>query len=246
MSKKLQIIVTLMTIVLVLAACGTSANKEEAKVKTATPKTEQKKGDEPVSNTVYPQLTTEVAENEKLVEMDTSMGKIKIKLFPEYAPKAVENFVKHSEEGYYDGLIFHRVINDFMIQGGDPNGNGTGGESIYGNPFEDEFSNNLFNLRGALSMANSGANTNGSQFFIVQKTSLDPSMKSEMEKAGYPKEIIEAYDKNGGTPWLDHKHTVFGQVVEGMDIVDKIANTPVDPKDKPEKDVIIKKITVLK
>ncbi|MEH7439091.1 peptidylprolyl isomerase [Neobacillus drentensis] len=246
MRKKLQIIVTLMTIVLVLAACGTSANKEEAKVKTATPKTEQKKGDEQVSNTVYPQLTTEVAENEKLVEMETSMGKIKIKLFPEYAPKAVENFVKHSEEGYYDGLIFHRVINDFMIQGGDPNGNGTGGESIYGNPFEDEFSNNLFNLRGALSMANSGANTNGSQFFIVQKTSLDPSMKSEMEKAGYPKEMIEAYDKNGGTPWLDHKHTVFGQVVEGMDIVDKIANTPVDPKDKPEKDVIIKKITVLK
>ena len=246
MRKKLQIIVTLMTIVLVLAACGTSSNKEEAKVKTATPKTEQKKGDEQVSNTVYPQLTTEVAENEKLVEMETSMGKIKIKLFPEYAPKAVENFVKHSEEGYYDGLIFHRVINDFMIQGGDPNGNGTGGESIYGNPFEDEFSNNLFNLRGALSMANSGANTNGSQFFIVQKTSLDPSMKSEMEKAGYPKEMIEAYDKNGGTPWLDHKHTVFGQVVEGMDIVDKIANTPVDPKDKPEKDVIIKKITVLK
>ncbi|MEH7301820.1 peptidylprolyl isomerase [Neobacillus drentensis] len=246
MRKKLQIIVTLMTIVLVLAACGTSSNNEEAKVKTATPKTEQKKGDEQVSNTVYPQLTTEVAENEKLIEMETSMGKIKIKLFPEYAPKAVENFVKHSEEGYYDGLIFHRVINDFMIQGGDPNGNGTGGESIYGNPFEDEFSNNLFNLRGALSMANSGANTNGSQFFIVQKTSLDPSMKSEMEKAGYPKEMIEAYDKNGGTPWLDHKHTVFGQVVEGMDIVDKIANTPVDPKDKPEKDVIIKKITVLK
>ncbi|WP_430120462.1 peptidylprolyl isomerase [Neobacillus rhizosphaerae] len=178
--------------------------------------------------------------------METSMGKIKIKLFPEYAPKAVENFVKHSEEGYYDGLIFHRVINDFMIQGGDPNGNGTGGESIYGNPFEDEFSNNLFNLRGALSMANSGANTNGSQFFIVQKTSLDPSMKSEMEKAGYPKEMIEAYDKNGGTPWLDHRHTVFGQVVEGMDVVDKIASTPADPKDKPEKDVVIKKITVLK
>ncbi|WP_413307608.1 peptidylprolyl isomerase [Bacillus sp. 1P10SD] len=246
MRRKLQIIVTLMTIVLVLAACGTSSDKEEAKVKTATPKTEQKKGDEQVSNTVYPQLTTEVAENEKLVEMETSMGKIKIKLFPEYAPKAVENFVKHSEEGYYDGLIFHRVINDFMIQGGDPNGNGTGGESIYGNPFEDEFSNNLFNLRGALSMANSGANTNGSQFFIVQKTSLDPSMKAEMEKAGYPKEMIEAYDKNGGTPWLDHRHTVFGQVVEGMDIVDKIASTPVDPKDKPEKDVVIKKITVLK
>nr|WP_280523559.1 peptidylprolyl isomerase [Neobacillus soli] len=178
--------------------------------------------------------------------MVTSMGTIKIKLFPEYAPKAVENFVKHGEEGYYDGLIFHRVIKDFMIQGGDPNGNGTGGESIYGSPFEDEFSNNLFNLRGALSMANSGANTNGSQFFIVQSTSLDPSMKAELEKAGYPKEIIDAYDKNGGTPWLDHHHTVFGQVIDGMDIVDKIGNTPVGAQDKPEKDVIIKKIKVLK
>jgi peptidyl-prolyl cis-trans isomerase B (cyclophilin B) len=153
--------------------------------------------------------------------------------------------VKHSEEGYYDGLIFHRVIKDFMIQGGDPSGNGTGGESIYGKPFEDEFSKNLYNLRGALSMANSGTNTNGSQFFIVQSNALDPAMKEQMEKAGYPKEIIEAYVKNGGTPWLDNRHTVFGQVVDGMDIVDKIANTPVGAQDKPEKEVIIKEINVL-
>ncbi|MCM3568158.1 peptidylprolyl isomerase [Neobacillus mesonae] len=178
--------------------------------------------------------------------MQTSMGNIKIKLFPEYAPKAVENFVKHGEEGYYDGLIFHRVIKDFMIQGGDPNGNGTGGESIWDTPFEDEFSNNLFNLRGALSMANSGPNTNGSQFFIVQSSKLDPSMKEQMEKAGYPKEMIDVYDKYGGTPWLDHRHTVFGQVIEGMDVVDKIANTPVDAKDKPKEDVVIQKIKVLK
>ncbi|WP_066068009.1 peptidylprolyl isomerase [Neobacillus soli] len=246
MGRKLQILFSLLTIVLVLAACGTSTKKEVSKPKTAAPKTEQKEGDQQVANAVYPQLSAEVSDNEKLVEMVTSMGTIKIKLFPEYAPKAVENFVKHGEEGYYDGLIFHRVIKDFMIQGGDPNGNGTGGESIYGSPFEDEFSNNLFNLRGALSMANSGANTNGSQFFIVQSTSLDPSMKAELEKAGYPKEIIDAYDKNGGTPWLDHHHTVFGQVIDGMDIVDKIGNTPVGAQDKPEKDVIIKKIKVLK
>jgi len=248
MRQNLKILFTLLTIVLVLAACGTSSKKEDtqSKTKTAAPKNEQKEGEKTVTNAVYPQLSSEVSENEKLVEMETSMGTIKIKLFPEYAPKAVENFVKHGEEGYYDGLIFHRVIKDFMIQGGDPNGNGTGGESIWGKPFEDEFSNNLFNLRGALSMANSGANTNGSQFFIVQKTSLDPSMKSEMEKAGYPKEIIDAYDQNGGTPWLDHHHTVFGQVIEGMDIVDKIADTPVGAQDKPETDVIIKKIKVLK
>jgi peptidyl-prolyl cis-trans isomerase B (cyclophilin B) len=245
MSKKLKIAFTLLIIVLVMAACGTSTKKEEAKVKTTTPKTEEKEGGQQVTNAVYPQLSTEVSDNEKLVEMDTSMGMIKIKLFPEYAPKAVENFVKHSEEGYYDGLIFHRVMKEFMIQGGDPSGNGTGGESIYGKPFADEFSKNLYNLRGALSMANSGSNTNGSQFFIVQKTSIDPSMKSEIEKAGYPDEIIEAYD-NGGTPWLDNAHTVFGQVIEGMDVVDKIADTPVGAQDKPEKDVIIKEIRVIK
>lgn len=245
MRRNLQIFFTLMMIVLVLAACGTSTNKEESTPKTTTPKTEQKEGDQQVTNADYPQLSTEVSDDEKLIEMETSMGNIKIKLFPEYAPKAVENFVKHSEEGYYDGLIFHRVIKDFMIQGGDPNGNGTGGESIYGKPFEDEFSKNLYNLRGALSMANSGANTNGSQFFIVQSSSLDPAMKGQMEEAGYPKEIIEAYNKNGGTPWLDNRHTVFGQVVDGMDIVDEIANTPVGAQDKPEKEVIIKEINVL-
>jgi peptidyl-prolyl cis-trans isomerase B (cyclophilin B) len=248
MRGNLKVIFTVLTIVLVLAACGTSTKNDEtqSKSKTSAPTTEQKEGEQPVTKEGYPQLSTEVSENEKLVEMETSMGIIKIKLFPEFAPKAVENFVKHSEEGYYDGLIFNSVIKDFMKQGGDPSGNGTGGESIWGKPFEDEFSNNLFNLRGALSMANSGANTNGSQFFIVQSTSLDPSMKDQVDKAGYPKEIIEAYDKNGGTPWLDHRHTVFGQVIEGMDIVDKIAATPVGAQDKPEEDVIIKKIKVIK
>ncbi|WP_423799460.1 peptidylprolyl isomerase [Neobacillus sp. SAB-20_R2A] len=246
MRRNVHIFILFLIMVVLLAACGTSSKTEESKSDTAAPKTEQKKGEQQVGNTVYPQLTTEVAENERLVEMETSMGNIKIKLFPEYAPKAVENFVKHSEAGYYDGLIFHRVIKDFMIQGGDPNGNGTGGQSIWGKPFEDEFSKNLFNLRGALSMANAGANTNGSQFFIVQSTKLDPSMKSQMEKAGYPKEIIEAYAENGGTPWLDFKHTVFGQVVEGMDIVDKISDSKVDAKDKPETDVVIKHVKILK
>ncbi|WP_284036245.1 peptidylprolyl isomerase [Neobacillus sp. 114] len=246
MRRNVHIFISFLIMVVLLAACGTSSKTEESKSDTAEPKTVQKKGEQQVGNTVYPQLTTEVAENEQLVEMETSMGNIKIKLFPEYAPKAVENFVKHSEDGYYDGLIFHRVIKDFMIQGGDPNGNGTGGQSIWGKPFEDEFSKNLFNLRGALSMANAGANTNGSQFFIVQSTKLDPSMKSQLEKAGYPKEIIEAYAENGGTPWLDFRHTVFGQVVEGMDIVDKITDIKVDAKDKPETDVVIKHIKVLK
>ncbi|WP_230980809.1 peptidylprolyl isomerase [Rossellomorea arthrocnemi] len=194
----------------------------------------------------YPQLTTEVAENEKLVEMKTSMGTIKIKLFPEQAPKTVENFITHSKDGYYDGLKFHRVIKDFMIQGGDPKGNGTGGESIYGESFEDEFSPELFNLRGALSMANAGPDTNGSQFFIVQKSDIDPKLEDQMKSAGFPAEIIDAYMENGGTPWLDQKHTVFGQVVEGMDIVDKIANVEVGANDLPKEDVVIESIKVVK
>ncbi|MDP4105698.1 MAG: peptidylprolyl isomerase [Bacillota bacterium] len=248
MSKKLKILMSIVVVMLLLGACGTSNQKQETKKddsKTNSTTVSKKEGKNTVTNS-FPQLSTEVSADEKLVELQTSMGTIKIKLFPKYAPKAVENFVKHSQKGYYNGLIFHRVIKDFMIQGGDPNGNGTGGESIYGHPFEDEFSDHLFNIRGALSMANSGANTNGSQFFIVQNTKVDPSMIDQMKKAGYPDEIINRYKKDGGTPWLDHRHTVFGQVVEGMDVVDKIAATPVNPQDKPKEDVIIQKINVLK
>lgn len=245
MTKK--ILAVFIAIMLVLAGCGTAGDKQEAeKAKEETNdnggQADQGQGEEDLN---YPQLTAEVQGNERLVEMVTSMGSIKIKLFPEQAPKAVENFIKHSEDGYYEGVIFHRVIEGFMIQGGDPDGTGMGGESIYGAPFEDEFSRELFNIRGALSMANAGAGTNGSQFFIVQNKELDPSLPEQMKNAGYPEKVIKAYE-NGGTPHLDGKHTVFGQVVEGMDVVDKIATTPTAAQDKPEKDVVIEKINVLK
>lgn len=185
------------------------------------------------------------AKGEKIAVMQTNMGDIKIRLFPEVAPKAVENFISHAENGYYDGLIFHRVINDFMIQGGDPTGTGRGGESIYGHSFEDEFDLSARNYRGALSMANAGPNTNGSQFFIVQAKSVDDGLISQMEELanrGFPEEVTENYKKIGGTPWLDFKHTVFGQVFEGMDVVDNIAQIKVGPQDKPVNDVIIEKI----
>ncbi|MBC2140049.1 peptidylprolyl isomerase [Listeria innocua] len=191
----------------------------------------------------YPQLSKEVAPNEIEAEMITNRGTIRIKLFPEIAPKTVENFVTHSKNGYYDGLIFHRVIPEFMIQGGDPDGRGTGGESIWGESFEDEFSTEAFNLRGALSMANAGPNTNGSQFFLVQKPDMPADMLGQMEQAGFPVEIIEAY-KQGGTPWLDGRHTVFGHVIEGMDVVDEIANLPTGMQDKPVNDVVIEKINI--
>ena len=195
--------------------------------------------------TDFPQLTNEVLENEKAILMQTTLGDIKIKLFPEIAPKTVENFLTHAENGYYEGIIFHRVIKDFMVQGGDPTGTGMGGESIWGTPFEDEFSMHAFNLRGALSMANAGPGTNGSQFFIVQAPHMDERMGEQMKQAGYPDEIIKGYLEKGGTPWLDHKHTVFGQVIEGLDVVDTISNVETSYGDKPVVDVVINKITIL-
>ena len=173
----------------------------------------------------------------------TNRGEITVQLFPELAPKTVKNFIELAKKGYYDGVIFHRVIPDFMIQGGDPTGTGMGGESIYGESFEDEFSRELFNLRGALSMANSGPNTNGSQFFIVNNENVPANMLGQLEGAGFPAEIIEAY-KKGGTPWLDFRHTVFGHVVDGMNTVDEIANAQRGPQDRPVHDVVIETIEI--
>ncbi len=233
--------------------------------------------------------------------METSMGTIKIRFFPEAAPKAVENFTTHAKDGYYNGLTFHRVIDDFMIQGGDPLGNGTGGESIWKDSFQDEFSDRLFNIRGSLSMANSGSDTNGSQFFINQKTNktktdwdsltaywdqykafaanswetykesylsqssgadegtmldsyryaLTSQYGNVTDMSRVSEDVKKLYDENGGNIQLDgafndldRGHTVFGQVYEGMDVVDKIAAVDVDENDKPQKDVTIKSIKI--
>ena len=183
-----------------------------------------------------------------LAVMHTNMGDIKIKLFPEKAPKTVENFVTHSKNGYYNGLKFHRVINDFMIQGGDPTGTGCGGESVFGGSFKDEFHPEAHNLRGALCMANSGPNTNGSQFFIVQAKNVPAQMLSQMKEMpeSFPKDIVKAYSELGGTPWLDFRHTVFGQVYEGMDVVDEIAAVDVGANDKPTEQVTINGIKIEK
>ncbi|MGO3733156.1 MAG: peptidylprolyl isomerase [Vagococcus sp.] len=191
--------------------------------------------------TTFPQLNLDTQAVTATIK--TNRGDIKVALFPEQALKTVKNFIELSKQGYYDGIIFHRVITDFMIQGGDPTGTGMGGESIYGEKFEDEFSKDVFNLRGALSMANAGPNTNGSQFFIVQNQNVPGNMLGQLEGAGFPEEIIEAY-KNGGTPWLDFKHTVFGHVVEGMDVVDEISTVQKDNQDRPIHDVVIETIEV--
>lgn len=190
----------------------------------------------------YPQLDLASVTGPKAT-IKTNHGDIKIQFFEKQAPMTVENFVRLAKRDYYNGTTFHRVISDFMIQGGDPKGNGTGGQSIWGHPFEDEFSPELFNIRGAVSMANSGPNTNGSQFFIVENKNMPKRFIKQLEDAGYPKEIIKAY-KQGGTPWLDGRHTVFGQVIDGMNVVDEIAKVEKDANDKPVEDVVVEKITI--
>jgi cyclophilin family peptidyl-prolyl cis-trans isomerase len=144
--------------------------------------------------------------------MQTNLGTIELELFDEDAPKTVENFRKLAGDGFYDGLAFHRVIRDFMIQGGCPQGTGTGGP---GYTFEDEINRHKV-VRGALAMANAGPDTNGSQFFIVT---------------------------TDAAPWLDGKHTVFGQVASGMDVVDALEGLPTDGRDRPQEPAVIEKLT---
>lgn len=231
--------------------------------------TEEKQNQEPTSKIGY-QLE-KPAKDEEIAVINTSKGSFKVRFFPEEAPKAVENFKSLAKKGYYNGIIFHRVIKDFMIQGGDPTGTGTGGESIWGKDFEDEFSANLFNITGALSMANRGPNTNSSQFFINNQ---NPDAFGGWENFEYaynvyksnPKEftrryggtldmskitdeIKALYQQNGGSPHLDgyyntakRGHTVFGQVFEGMDTVNTISNAKTDNMSKPLEEIKIESI----
>ena len=229
-------------------------------------------------------------EGETVAIMHTSRGDISMRFFPEAAPKAVTNFLTHAKNNYYNGVTFHRVIQEFMIQGGDPEGTGGGGDNIWCiRGFEDEFSPKLQNIRGSLSMANGGVSTNGSQFFINQRNP-DGMTGEELKKAsGYdyedqlkaaeedyelnydyyvanvedflkdypdaktfakklvryiPDEVWDLYAKEGGNMSLDYKHTVFGHVYAGMDVVDAIAAVKTDANDKPVEDVIIESIEI--
>lgn len=177
-------------------------------------------------------------------------GDIKVKFFEDVAPKAVENFITHAENGYYDGVTFHRVIDEFMIQGGDPTGTDRGGESIWGEGFGEELSLEIVPYRGSLCMASTGYGTNGigSQFFITQ-ANYSENMAAMMKQGGYPEDLIKQYEKYGGYMSLYLQYTVFGQVFEGMDIVDKIAKvethtTEDGQADKPVNDVVIEKVEI--
>ena len=192
---------------------------------------------------------------------DQDFGEIKVRLFPDAAPKGVENFVGLAEQGYYDGTIFHRVIEDFMIQGGDPEGTGMGGESIWGEGFGVEYDGSLRHYNGALAYAHSSLpDSNGSQFYIVNagdmgedETDFDylSSMMEQMYGTGvdFPEDVQKKYIEYGGVPYLDSMYTVFGQVYEGMDIVSQImAVEKVEGSDgaisSPVEEVVIESITI--
>lgn len=163
------------------------------------------------------EMVKEKKKGQQMAVIETNKGKIVFRLFTDKTPKTCENFMLLVDRGYYDGLIFHRVIDDFMIQGGDPTGTGRGGESAWGGKFEDEFHPDLrHDKAGIISMANAGPNTNGSQFFIT----LVP------------------------TPWLDNRHSIFGEVIEGMDVVRSIGKVKKGPGGKPIEDVVMEKVSI--
>lgn len=173
--------------------------------------------------------------------IDTDLGEIKLRLFPKQAPLAVESFQRHAKAGDYDGVEFHRVIGQFMIQSGD-----IGSTDPY---YADEFSTQLWNFRGALSVANTGRkDTNSTQFFIVQantQSEMFQQVKGRLpQEEAYPQEVVEKYMELGGAPWLDGKHTVFGYVYEGMDVVDEISMVETDGDYRPLEPVRIRSVTI--
>ena len=208
-----QIMIAFITMFTVWACNGQDSSKIESK--------DQKTNTDQTTIQEVKKEKFKLGENEMAVAViNTNMGKIEIELYADKTPKTVENFVEHANKGYYNGIIFHRVIDKFMIQGGDPTGTGRGGESIWGEPFEDEIVPALKHSEpGILSMANAGPNTNGSQFFITLVA----------------------------TPWLDGKHTIFGKVIAGMDVVSAIGKVATSkPGDKPLKDVVMESVTIEK
>ena len=224
-------------------------DKQENKEEKTNTKNEKEK--ETVDNIDYVKLGKEALEKPKKGETIAiinvkNFGEIKLKFYKEEAPKAVENFLTHAKNGYYNGQIFHRVINEFMIQGGDPTGTGTGGESIWKEAFGKEVSLKRFPFRGSLAMASvSGVEKSlGSQFFITQ-AKYKEQIYNQLKLANAPESILKVYKEYGGYPSLFLQYTVFGQVYEGMDVVDKIAAVETnEANDKPKTDVVIENIVV--
>lgn len=195
--------VLVITLLAIFTGCAQKNEKENNQTKTKNESVKVENTNDTITTAVF----------------KTNMGTFEAELYPDKAPKAVENFTGLAEKGYYKGVIFHRVIPGFMIQGGDPTGTGRGGQSIWGRPFEDEVNTGLvFDSPGILAMANAGPNTNGSQFFIT----VAP------------------------TPWLNSHHTIFGKIISGMDVVNAISKADRNAQDRPNKDIVIEDITIEK
>ena len=257
----ISIIFMIVVSLFLLTACSQTEDGNFTSTNTTSTKVVENKVEETV------QLSfSEAAEKQMAMPKDgetvaiikvKNFGEIKVKFFDEIAPKAVENFTTHAKNGYYNGLVFHRVINEFMIQGGDPTGTGMGGESIWGTGFGTELSQELVPYKGSLCMAMSSApNSIGSQFFITQ-ANYSETMNEYMKLGGFPEELLEQYKKYGGYLSLFMQYTVFGQVYEGIDVLDKIAAVETESvplvingmnygnqDDRPVEDVIIEKVEV--
>ncbi|MBR2088215.1 MAG: peptidylprolyl isomerase [Oscillospiraceae bacterium] len=216
----------------VVCGCGKQAAESSAKDET------------PVLNYTMP------AEGEEIVRISIKdYGDVTVKLFPELLPEACENFKELAKSGYYDELIFHRVMENFMIQGGDPKGDGTGGASIWGGEFDGGYSASLIHVPGALAYANSGGTaTDGSQFYIVTGDAQDEEKLKTITAQGgtaFTAEAKALYCQYGGAPWLDGgNYTVFGQVIDGLDVVYAVSHVPTNENNKPKKAVYIEKMTV--
>ena len=289
MKRLLFVLFSSVALILVLSSCGKATNDDTQNTPTMeepdfttdndTPSEPEDPSAEwpetaPLAYGIVdlPQLDP-VQPGETIAVMTTNHGDITFRFFPELAPKAVENFLTHADNGYYEGIVFHRIAPGFMIQGGDPTATGMGGESIWGEPFEHEDTPQLHHLRGALSMANSGPDTNGSQFFIVSNNALDEDAiefltwaKNEQNAVvGLDDEerlvtigdffqpaIIDKYLEEGGALTLDNpfgRYTVFGHVISGMEVVDAISNAPFQEEmrpgeGRPIEDVVIERIVV--
>ena len=258
MRKIISFLSIMIVLLLLLTGCGndekvntTSSKNKVANQTSNTTNTTKSSKEEKKVNVNYEEAAKKQTAAPKSGETIAVMhiknyGEVKFKFFNDVAPKAVENFLTHAKNGYYNGVTFHRVINEFMIQGGDPQGTGMGGESIWKKDFEEELSPELVPYRGSLCMASRGLENSpslGSQFFITQ-ANYDEEMASYMASYGYPADLLEQYKNYGGYLSLYQQYTVFGQVYQGMDIVDKIAAVQTDANDKPLEDVVIEKIDV--